>query len=348
MTTFNGAAFLRESIDSILAQAFSDFELVVVDDCSTDETAALLASYAEPRLRVYRTPRNLGVVGARNYGVAKLRGAYLAMLDHDDLSTRDRLATQAPYLDANPRVVLVGSEIRISADGALRRDEDESCPTPLLARFLLHVDNPLTWSSVMLRASALDRLGAFVRPEFEFADDFDLYHRLLSVGEIVRLPLPLTVYRDHGRNTSYTQRGRLTESAASVLARVYRPWFDAGTDEAAQLAARHLAGREPVRDTATLDRLGIILARVLEGFCAAHEPDAATVAEIEAVAARLWWRQARAVLRAGHPSALRVHRNRRELLKEFAPGAGDMLASLMVAGARATAVGRRLLSALRP
>lgn len=348
MTTFNGAAFLRESIDSILAQTFSDLELVVVDDCSTDETSSLLAGYEEPRLRVYRTPRNLGVVGARNFGVAKLRGVYLAMLDHDDVSARDRLAVQAHYLDANPHVVLAGSEIRISARGALRPDDDEPCPTPILARFLLYVDNPLTWSSVMMRASGLAQLGAFVRPEFELADDFDLYHRLLSVGEIVRLASPLTVYRDHSGNTSHTQRARLTESAASVLARVYRPWFGAGTDEAAWLAARHLAGREPVRETATLDRLGLVLERIVNGFCATHVPDPATRVKIDAIAARLWWRQARTVLRAGHPSALRVHRNRAALLKGFAPSSTDVLASLMVARLRTTAVTRGLLWALRP
>ncbi len=85
MTTYNGARFLAESIDSVLAQSFTDFELVVVDDASTDATPSILAGYADPRLRVIRNPVNLGVVGARNRGFADLRGVYVATIDHDDL-----------------------------------------------------------------------------------------------------------------------------------------------------------------------------------------------------------------------------------------------------------------------
>ena len=347
MTTFNGAGLLRESIGSILAQSFSDFELVVVDDCSTDETQAILADCDDPRLRIYRTPRNLGVAGARNFGVSRLRGAYIAALDHDDLSAPERLAIQVTHLDANPNVVLVGSAIHVTENGVLRRDDDHACPTPILARWMLHVDNPLTWSSVMLRASAIDRLGVFVRPEFEFADDFDLYHRLVALGDIVRLEVPLTTYRHHAGNTSHAQREKLTNAAAAVLARVYEPWFGASTAEAAALGARHLAGRESVGDTATLNRLGAVLERVLAGFCTDYAPDPATRARIEAIAARLWWRHARGTIRAGNPLAIRGHRARPRLRCGFKPAAHDLVESLALGTLRSNALARRMLGPLR-
>src|SRR5260370_39420585 len=93
MTTYNGAAFIRQSINSVLGQSFRDFELIVVDDGSSDTTAAILASYDDQRLRVIRNARNLGIVVARNRGFAAVRGGYVAALDPDDMSSPNRPAS---------------------------------------------------------------------------------------------------------------------------------------------------------------------------------------------------------------------------------------------------------------
>jgi hypothetical protein len=111
------------------------------------------------------------------------RARYVATLDHNDLSLPERLAKQVAYLDTHPDVVLVATEIEIEAPGRRRASDHGRGGDPALMRWLRHVDNPLTWSSVMVRADAVRRLGAFVRPEYELADDFDLYHRLLAVGK---------------------------------------------------------------------------------------------------------------------------------------------------------------------
>ena len=94
LTTYNGADFLRETLDSVLAQRFSDFEVVVVDDASTDATPDVLAACADPRVRLLRSPRQLGVAEARNFGFSHCRGVYIAAQDHDDLSRPHRLARQ--------------------------------------------------------------------------------------------------------------------------------------------------------------------------------------------------------------------------------------------------------------
>jgi hypothetical protein len=350
LTTHNGAALLAESLDSILAQRFDGFELVVVDDASTDATPALLAGYAarDPRLRVLRPDRNLGVVGARNHGFAACRGTYVAMLDHDDLSHPDRLATQAAYLDATPEVVLVGSEVLLLEAGRSRVTDHRAAASPLLLRWMLQVDNPLTWSSVMLRRAAVQKLSGFLRPEAEFADDFDLYHRLLAVGEVARLDAVLTTYRWHATNTSHHAGGLLFDRAVQVLAAAYAPWLGAEAMAAATLVVRHLSDRQPVPDAATLARLGGWLERLLAGFCARHAPAPAERAMVAEHAAGLWWRVVRSAMRAGQPLAIRQARAWPGLCrsqgKGQAPALTDRLGSFGIGLLRTHPAGRRLLA----
>lgn len=347
LTTHNGGALLAESLDSILAQRSCGFELVVVDDASTDATPALLAGYAarDPRLRVLRPDRNLGVVGARNHGFAACRGAYVAMLDHDDLSHPDRLATQAAYLDATPAVVLVGSEVLLLEAGRSRVTDHRAAASPLLLRWMLQVDNPLTWSSVMLRADAVRRLGGFLRPETEFADDFDLYHRLLAVGEVARLEAVLTTYRWHATNTSHREGGVLFDRAVRVLAAAYAPWLDPGeATGAATLVVRHLSDRQPVPDATTLARLGGWLERLLADFCARHALAPAERALVATHAAGLWWRVVRSAMRAGQPLAIRQARAWPGLCQDQGPGLADRLGSFGIGLLRTKPAGRRLLA----
>jgi GT2 family glycosyltransferase len=337
MTTFNGAGFIGASIASVLAQSFSEFELIVVDDGSTDETAQVLVAIGDPRLRVLRLAANGGVVAARNAGFLAARGRYVAALDHDDLSHPERLARQVAYLDSHPDVVLVATEIEIEEAVGRRHAPDH--PTggdPTLIRWLLHVDNPLTWSSAMLRANAVRRLGAFMRPDYELADDFDLYHRLLAIGQIARLDEVLTVYRWHAGNTTYGREEALNANAVKVLAAAYAPLLVADVQDAATLVIRHLSDRKPVRDGATLARLGVTLARLLAGFCAAHHLDARQLAELETVTGTIWWRSVRSAMRSGAPRLLRAYRAQPTLAAAFRPTHVDVAISALVGLARGT------------
>jgi glycosyltransferase involved in cell wall biosynthesis len=340
MTTWNGAGFIGASIASVLAQSFTDFELIVVDDGSTDDTSCVLAGIGDPRLRVLRQAVNGGVVAARNAGFAAARGRYVAALDHDDLSHPERLARQVAYLEAHPGVVLVATEIEIEEPGARRHAPDH--PTggdPTLMRWLLHVDNPLTWSSVMVRADAVRRLGAFVRPEYELADDFDLYHRLLGVGEIARLDEVLTVYRWHARNTTYGREDALNANAVKVLAAVYGPLLGEDATDAATLVIRHLSDRKPARDRATLGRLGSYLARLLAGFCVTHRIDARQQTALAYVAGTIWWRCVRAAGRAGAPALLACYGLCPDLAAAYCPSAVDRVATALIGGMRKVRAG---------
>lgn len=330
LTTHNGAATIGASIASIRAQTLADFELVIVDDASTDSTPALLAALAaeDGRLRILHPGRNLGIVGARNLGFAACRAPLVAALDHDDLSDPERLARQVAYLDASTDVVLVGTGVRIlHPDG--RQQATDHAPgsgTPAVMRWGLLTDNPLTWASVMIRAAAVHRLGAFLRPEYEYADDFDLYLRLARLGGIARLDAVLTSYRWHAGNTTHRRAGTLHANATRALAEAIADRFGAAAAEVAGLIVRHLHERVPVRDAATLDALGAALARLLEDF---DDP------AVHAAAARDWWRLARAGLRSGQPWLVTRFRARPALRRGYAPPAAALAASLAIGVLRA-------------
>jgi GT2 family glycosyltransferase len=334
LTTCNGADFLAGTLASVLAQRGDDFEVVAVDDCSTDGTAALLAACGDPRLRVLRSPRRLGVAEARNFGFAACRGAYIAAQDHDDLSRPERLAVEAAYLDEHPDIVLVGSEVLISEHGKLRPTDHRPGSTPALMRWMLWLDNPFTWSSVMFRAAAVRRLGRFMRAEYEPADDYDLLLRLQAVGGLARLDETLAVYRWHRTNTSYGQMDRMYDRAAALRTELYREGLGEEAAAAAALVVRHLVDRQPVADAAGLAGLGSVLERLQAAFCAATRPDPALRAAIAAHTALVWWRTARAAVRSGSPASLRCWREAVGLRAGFRPAAYDVAVSLAVGTVR--------------
>jgi len=197
MAVHNGERHLEASIDSILAQTFEDFELLVVDDASTDATPRILAGYADAdaRLRVVRNELNLGLTRSLNLGLRAAHGRYIARQDADDISAPDRLQRQTAFLDANSDVAMVASSyVRIREDGspiAVR-------PVPLDAigiRWRLLFLNAFAHSSVMFRKDAAERLGGF-REEFAFAQDYDLWSQLAWSGAVAALPEPLVQYRE--------------------------------------------------------------------------------------------------------------------------------------------------------
>ena len=336
MTTYNGARTIGESIASVLAQSFADFELVVVDDGSTDTTPALLAAIADPRICILRNARNLGIVGARNVGFAACRGEYVAALDHDDLAAPARLARQVALLDAEPSVVLVGTQVRVLApDARVIHTNYGSGNTPVVMRWQLHLRNPYSYSSMMFRAAAIRRLGGFMRETAVYSDDYDLYLRLARVGEAALLPEVLCTYRHHQTNTTHSVKPTMDANAAAVLAEVYAPFLGAEAEDAARLIVRHVTNGRPPPDAATLRRLGFYLHRLLEGFLETYRPAPADAAQIREFTGQVWWHSVRAAMRRGRPWLLAEHLHARSLRAGFRASLADAAASFAIGLLRA-------------
>lgn len=195
---YNAAPFIRETVESVLAQTFRDLECIVVDDGSTDGTAAVLASIDDDRLRCLTKPNEGTVSAARNAGIAEARGELIAMLDADDLWLPDKLERQVTLLDARPEVGLVYCAYAI-VDRDLRHprviwtDEHDAG----FRRWMLLEGSGIAPSSTaVVRRPVLDAVGPF-RMELSVSEDVDLAERIAARVAIDAVPECLALYRCH-------------------------------------------------------------------------------------------------------------------------------------------------------
>lgn len=203
---YNGANFLREAIDSVLAQTFSDFELLVVDDGSQDETPVIARSYGN-RLSYLPKP-NGGVASALNLGISHSRGKYLAWLSHDDLFLPHKLERQVKFLADDPRFRGCYTDVLVvdQAGNVLHETKTPWYPRPQALRALFR-EMYINGSSMLFERVCLDRVGLF-REDYLHTQDADMWLRMLKHFEIGRVPEALIKWRSH------PQQGSRSRSAA--------------------------------------------------------------------------------------------------------------------------------------
>jgi hypothetical protein len=203
MSVYNGAAHLREAVDSILAQSYENFELIVVDDGSTDDTPAILGGYRDPRLRVLRQT-NAGLTAALNSAFATTDCELIARQDADDVSAPGRLAAEVAFLDEHPEVGVVGcwAEV-IDAQGERLGERRPLCLDADIAGVMPR-ENQFIHGSIMVRGDLLRSAGGY-REAFRYAQDYDLLLRLLDGTRMANIGEILYRYRYGGGQLSVTQ-----------------------------------------------------------------------------------------------------------------------------------------------
>jgi glycosyltransferase involved in cell wall biosynthesis len=225
--TYNRSAYLRQALDSALAQTFGDFELLVVDDGSPDDTGAVAAEYArrDPRVRYVRNPTNLGMVGNWNRCVALARGEYVALLHDDDLWAPGMLAATAGALAAHPAAAFAyGAAEEIDDAGVvvgMRRSLPRSAvlaPAQAFAHLLAF--NSVPPPAILVRASAYAAAGGY-DPEVGFTVDWDLWLRLASRYPVVYVDQIVARYRltDASNTKRLEQEGRIPDSIRLTIRR---------------------------------------------------------------------------------------------------------------------------------
>jgi len=215
LPVYNGARYICRSINSVLAQTFSDFEIIVIDDCSTDVTPDLLSKYNDERVRIFRNETNMGVALSLNRGLSESSSPIIARQDADDISHPDRFLLQSKYLKAHPECVALGSQlVDIDLDGKFI--DWRLVPifhVDIVRRMLMGRGGQVPHPAAMCRRDALISIGGY-RQTYELAEDLDLFLRLSEMGKLANLPSALVCYRVHGGSVSEKNRPKQLEVAA--------------------------------------------------------------------------------------------------------------------------------------
>jgi glycosyltransferase involved in cell wall biosynthesis len=195
MATYNGAPFIAAAVDSILAQTFRDWELIIVDDGSTDDTARVLGQYRDPRITVHALPRNVGRAGARNVALKLARGRYIAPADSDDISLPTRFEVLVAYLESHPDVDVVACQMKYfwgdapPRDGFLFPEDPDEVRRRLTAGKMA-----VAHGAALIRAECFQRHGGYAE-ECRRAEDLEFFLRINRDCVIRHLPQALYLYR---------------------------------------------------------------------------------------------------------------------------------------------------------
>ena len=249
MTCFNAGSTIESSVRSIISQTFTDWELVVVDNCSTDNSLVVVQNLNDKRIQIIALDVNRGRTPALKVALEAARGEFIAILDADDVSDPQRLQLQTEFLDKNKSVVVVGSWYR-NINSASELISEVQTPTrsiDVVRR--LASDNPIVNSSAMFRAESARTVGGYDQ-RYLYAQDFALWLALARLGEIAILPKFLTEIRRVPTSLSTTSSNRL------ILARDYYELFS----EAQKLPVLTLSDK--LRGRRTIGLAGLLYALI--------------------------------------------------------------------------------------
>jgi len=193
MPVYNGASYLSEAMRSILSQSFADFEFLVIDDGSTDDSASIVQGFQDPRIRLVHNGSNLGLVASLNKGMALAAGQYLARMDADDISRPTRLAQQVRFMDEHPGVGVCGSWVRF-----IPKENDYIWKLPGSSqeiRCWLFSGVGVAHPSVMMRRELFVRHGLQYDPSFTHIEDYELWGRAIRFMDFANIQEVLLDYR---------------------------------------------------------------------------------------------------------------------------------------------------------
>lgn len=224
LPVYNAERYVAQSIESVLSQTFTDFELLIGDDCSSDRSLDIINHYAaqDARIRVIQNPENYGGGKTRNRLIAEAQGTYVAAMDADDISLPDRLALQVQFLNDHPEVVcLGGAHDLIDGDGRLLTrlhlpEQNEEIQSLALAGH-----GSICHPCAMIRRTVLQELGGYDEAMIS-AQDLDLWLRLGERGQLANLPDAILKYRLHSNSVSHNRSIEQRQNARIACERAWQ------------------------------------------------------------------------------------------------------------------------------
>lgn len=218
MSVYDGEKYLDESILSILNQTFKDFEFIIINDCSTDNSLYIIKQYAkkDKRIVLIENEENIGLTKSLNKGLKIAKGKYIARMDADDVALSERFNKQYDYLEKNKNVFLLGTSAMMIDEDGNRSIKITAITQEKKIYSRLRKKNTIIHSSIMFR----NDFELFYRENFKYAQDYDLYLRVLSEGKIIKNILEVLLYYRVCKNSiSFSRMG--TQIIYSMVANKY-------------------------------------------------------------------------------------------------------------------------------
>ncbi|MEJ3719663.1 glycosyltransferase [Paenibacillus polymyxa] len=217
LPVYNNTAFVLEAIHSILAQTYSDFELIVIDDGSTDGSTFLISQISDPRVIKIFHSTNRGLIASLNEGLKKANGEYIVRMDSDDISTPDRLAVQIAFMDQNPLVDVCGAAFTSSSGGSIKVNPASHDEIKTWLLFHCCICHP----AVIMRNSMIRRLGIQYDSNYPHAEDYELWNRLAFQVQMANLPINVLYYRQHNGQVSNQHKAIQDATARRIRQRQF-------------------------------------------------------------------------------------------------------------------------------
>lgn len=217
MPVYNAEKYLAEAIDSIIQQTYKDWELIIINDGSTDSSEDIIKSYNDQRIHYFENSVNLGVIKTLNKGIDLCSGKYIARMDADDISHSKRLEEQVLFLESHPDYVMCGTNGIIIDKEYKEMRSFRSIPFDEGIRIKLLFSNPFTHPSVMIRTQIL-RVEKYSE-EWKHVEDLELWTRIVEKGKVANLKQQYLTYRWHGDNISEKQSDTQVKQKAEIARR---------------------------------------------------------------------------------------------------------------------------------
>lgn len=201
---YNCELFVKDAIQSILDQTYTHFEFLILDDCSTDNTFTIASSFDDARIRIIQKVQNSGYTNSLNLGIQEAKGVYIARMDGDDISLPERLEKQVNFMQDHPEVAVCGCSYQIV-------DSEQIIAKPVsneAIKIAMLQESAIGHPTAMIRTSILHENNLFYDPNFEPAEDYDLWVRLLAYGKLANLDEVLFSYRNHDGQVSETRKNK--------------------------------------------------------------------------------------------------------------------------------------------
>lgn len=199
---YNASAYLKEAIDSILDQTFRDFQLLAINDGSTDDSVAIIESYQDDRIKLVHNEQNLGLIATLNKGIDMIESPYIVRADADDICLPERLEKQFKFMEANPEIGISGTwhEMLGHPSGRKRGTKYSTDDEMIRIRHMYQVH--LTHGTSIIRKKVLDEFNLRFDPDFKHAEDYDLFVRMSKHCKMANIPEVLYLVRYHEGSVS--------------------------------------------------------------------------------------------------------------------------------------------------